>query len=124
MKFYTEDYSFTEEAHGFIDAFMPFLTEEVNDRFNKGVLPEKILYDLCGEVLSVLHGETDAHGGKISAPMAEIRRVVSEYAGKGYSNEFLFYAFNTEANTEILEITIKKGLEFRKKRREQRKAGC
>lgn len=124
MKFYTEDYSFTEEAQEFIDAFMPFLTEEVNDRFNKGALPEKILYDMCGEVLSVLHGEAAACGREISAPMAEIRRVVSEYAGKGYSNEFLFYAFNVEADTEILEITIKKGLEFRKKRRKQRKADC
>lgn len=41
MKFYTEDYSFTEEAQEFIDAFMPFLKEEVNDRFNEDVLPER-----------------------------------------------------------------------------------
>lgn len=61
---------------------MPFLTEEVNDRFNKGALPEKILYDMCGEVLSVLHGEAAACGREISAPMAEIKRVVLSMLGR------------------------------------------
>lgn len=124
MRFYTEDYEYTKEAYKFTAAFMPALKKEIDDRFADGTIPEKLLYDMCEEVRSVLHGEEPVRDKEISESMAEIRKTVSEYVEKGCPKEFLFYTFNMEVNTEIAIIVMKKGLEIRKKRSEQRKAGC